>query len=86
MLMFPVAAPQLGNCAHAFVTENPSYLDGGNIALQNIKVGAADRRRIDLYYHAGRLQDRRVKYLFPGLLARTFQTSSSQRDGMAKLA
>ena len=40
-------AAHLGDDADALVTENPARRDGRNVALQDVQIGAADRRRVD---------------------------------------
>ena len=59
----------LGDRADAFVAEDASLGDGGDVALQDVQVGAADRRGVDPNDHVRRLQDRGIRYLFPRFLA-----------------
>ena len=42
--------------------------DGGDVAFQDVQVGAADRRGVDPDDHVRRLQDLGIRYFFPSLL------------------
>ena len=65
------AGADLGDRADALVAEDASLGDGGDVALEDVQVGAADRRGVDPDDHVRRLQDRRVRDLLPRLLAGT---------------
>ena len=60
-----------GDRADRFVAEDPAVGHRGHVALQDVQVGAADRGRVDADDHVGRLLDRGVRDVLPGLRART---------------
>jgi hypothetical protein len=58
----------LGDGADSFMTEDAALGDRGDIALEDVQVGAADRSGVDPHHHVRRFLDRRVRNLFPCLL------------------
>src|SRR5207248_3463667 len=55
----------LDDRSHCFVSENRPGPYLGNVALQDVKVGPANRGRVDPDDHVGRLLNFRVRLLFP---------------------
>src|ERR1700686_2122007 len=60
------AGTGLDNCAHSLVTKNRARLYGRHIALEEVKVGAADGGGVDLDDGVGRRLNGRVGYGVPG--------------------
>ena len=58
----------LSDGADRLVAEDAALGDRGDIALENVQVGAANRGGIDPHHHVGRFLNRRVRNLFPRLL------------------
>src|SRR5690606_17439853 len=50
----------LDDGADTLVAEDPPLLDGGDVPLEDVEVGAADRRRVDLDDGVRAVDDRRV--------------------------
>jgi hypothetical protein len=46
-------------------TENPAGRDRRHVALQNVQVGAADRRRVDPHDDVRRILDLRIRRIGP---------------------
>src|SRR5207253_131608 len=81
------AAPGLDDGPDGLVAENRARPHLGDVALEDVEVGPADRRGVDADDRVRRLPDRRVGRLLPGLLARAVvderlhvATSSSSRS------
>ena len=51
---------------HALVTEDAAVRDGGHVALQDMEVRAADRRRCELHNDVGRRLDRGLRDFLAG--------------------
>jgi len=60
-----------GDRADRLVAENAAVGHRRDISLENMQVGATDRRGIHPHDHVGRLLDRGIGDLFPGLLPRS---------------
>src|SRR5581483_12051058 len=72
-----LAFEQRGDCraggddhADSLVAEDRARRHLGDVALEDVQVGAADRRAADADDRVGRRLDRRVRHELPGLLAR----------------
>jgi hypothetical protein len=61
----------LGDVTDPLVSENPSDLDLGSVALQDVQVRATDSGGDHLHDHVRWLEDDRIRDFFPTLLART---------------
>lgn len=58
----------LGDGPDRLMAQNPPLGHRRDIALENMQVGAADRRGVDPHHHVSRLLDHGIGDLFPGLL------------------
>ena len=61
----------LDHRADRFMAEDAALGHRGHVALEDVQVGAADRRRLDLDDHVGRVLDARIVDVVPGPLPRT---------------
>ena len=59
------------DCADGLVAEDATVGDCGHVALHDVQVGAADRGGLDVNDRVGAIDDHRISYFFPCLLART---------------
>lgn len=57
------AGADLDDLAHELVAHDVVLLHGGDVAVEQMEVGAADRRRGDLHDGVATVEDRRVRYL-----------------------
>ena len=62
--------PDLVDDADALVAENAAGLAGRHVALEDMQIGAADRRLDDLDDRVGGRRDFRLGVIFQGLLVR----------------
>ena len=83
----PVAGLEGGDCsadavddADALVTENPAGGAAGQVALEDVQVGAANGRLGDADNCVGGIDDHRFGVVLPGLLARSVINESFQGD------
>jgi hypothetical protein len=64
-------ATGLDDGADGFVAEDRPRLHLGHVAVEDMEVGPADRRRVDPHDRVGRLLDRGVRNLVPGAVPGT---------------
>jgi hypothetical protein len=64
-------APNSIAFSHGFVAEDPPVGDRGDVAVQDVQVGAADRGGVDPDDDVGRFPHGGVRDVLPGLVART---------------
>jgi hypothetical protein len=68
---FTVVTPAPTYGPDSLVTQDRPGSNLGHIALEDVEVGSADRRRVDPNDRIGRLLDRRIRHPLPGSLTRS---------------
>ena len=63
------AAADLDDRTDGLVAEDRARRHLGNVSLQDVEVGSADRRHVDADDRVRRVDDHRIRDLFPGPLA-----------------